>query len=82
MKIIDLTAHHCPYPLVQIKLALKKMQPGELLGISISDSGSRRDVPPFLKKLVIRLRLLMITQKSYRWSLRKVTLSKFNYVYS
>lgn len=51
MKIIDLTAHHCPYPLVQIKLTLKKMQPGELLGVSISDSGSRRDVPPFLKKI-------------------------------
>ncbi|WP_076537771.1 sulfurtransferase TusA family protein [Shewanella sp. UCD-KL21] len=57
MKLIDLTAYQCPYPLVQIKLALKKLKLGESLSFSISDSGSRRDVPQFLKKMGYQLKI-------------------------
>lgn len=50
MIFIDLTPFRCPVPLVRVKLALKSMSSGETLHIFLSDSGSRRDVPLFLKK--------------------------------
>ncbi|GIU11887.1 MULTISPECIES: sulfurtransferase TusA family protein [Shewanella] len=50
MIFIDLTLFRCPVPLVKIKLALKPMRDGEQLHILLSDSGSRRDVPQYLKK--------------------------------
>ncbi len=48
--VIDLTQFRCPVPLVQTKLALKKMQQGDRLNILLSDPGSRKDVPAYLKK--------------------------------
>lgn len=50
MIFIDLTPFRCPVPLVRVKLTLKSMSSGETLHILLSDSGSRRDVPLFLKK--------------------------------
>lgn len=50
MIFIDLTIFRCPVPLVKVKLALKPMRDGEELHILLSDSGSRRDVPQYLKK--------------------------------
>jgi tRNA 2-thiouridine synthesizing protein A len=49
MIFLELTAYRCPLPLVNIKLALKRMQAGEQLRVTLSDSGSRQDVPAFLK---------------------------------
>ncbi|QYK03596.1 sulfurtransferase TusA family protein [Shewanella zhangzhouensis] len=50
MVFIDLTAFRCPVPLVQVKLALKKLPAGETLEVALLDNGSRRDVPAFLEK--------------------------------
>ncbi|MGL5047957.1 MAG: sulfurtransferase TusA family protein [Shewanella sp.] len=50
MIFIDLTLFRCPVPLVKVKLALKSMGDSEQLHILLSDSGSRRDVPHYLKK--------------------------------
>ncbi|MCH4294296.1 MULTISPECIES: sulfurtransferase TusA family protein [Shewanella] len=50
MIFIDLTAFRCPVPLVQVKLALKKLPAGETLEVALLDSASRRDVPAFLEK--------------------------------
>ncbi|MBR9727112.1 sulfurtransferase TusA family protein [Shewanella intestini] len=51
MKIIDLTPYRCPYPLVQVKLLLKKMKIGDNVVVYLSDSGSRQDVPVFVKNM-------------------------------
>jgi tRNA 2-thiouridine synthesizing protein A len=51
MIFIDLTSFRCPLALVKAKLALKQLKEGEELFISLSDTGSRRDVPRFLKKV-------------------------------
>ncbi|ACA86453.1 MULTISPECIES: sulfurtransferase TusA family protein [Shewanella] len=51
MDFIDLTPFRCPLALVKVKLALKALQEGEELCISLSDTGSRQDVPRFLKKV-------------------------------
>ncbi|WP_372871826.1 sulfurtransferase TusA family protein [Shewanella sp.] len=50
MIFIDLTAFRCPVPLVQVKLALKRLPAGEMLEVALLDSASRRDVPAFLEK--------------------------------
>ena len=50
MIFIDLTAYRCPVPLVRTKLTMKQMRPGEQLRVILSDHGSRKDVPNFLKK--------------------------------
>ncbi|WP_144208435.1 sulfurtransferase TusA family protein [Shewanella donghaensis] len=71
MKLIDLTAYQCPYPLVQIKLALKKLQLGESLSFSVSDSGSRRDVPQFLKKIGYQLQIIDDNPKSLSFIVTK-----------
>ena len=50
MDFIDLTPFRCPLALVKVKLALKRLQGGEEVCISLSDTGSKQDVPRFLKK--------------------------------
>ncbi|MBT1445561.1 sulfurtransferase TusA family protein [Shewanella sp. JM162201] len=50
MIFIDLTAFRCPVPLVQVKLALKKLPVGETLEVALLDSASRRDVHAFVEK--------------------------------
>ncbi|NRD74197.1 sulfurtransferase TusA family protein [Shewanella sp. VB17] len=50
MDFIDLTSFRCPQALVKVKLALKTLNVGETLCVSLSDSGSRHDVPRFLNK--------------------------------
>ncbi len=54
MVSIDLTAIRCPLALVKVKLALKQLEDGEVLCVSLSDIGSRQDVPRFLKKVGYR----------------------------
>ncbi|MCF1428837.1 MAG: sulfurtransferase TusA family protein [Shewanella sp.] len=50
MEFIDLTAFRCPVPMVRVKMALKGLATGMQLHVLLSDSGSRQDVPAFLKK--------------------------------
>jgi TusA-related sulfurtransferase len=50
MIFIDLMPFRCPVPLVRVKLTLKSIEVGETMHILLSDSGSRRDVPLYLKK--------------------------------
>ncbi|WP_299005994.1 sulfurtransferase TusA family protein [uncultured Shewanella sp.] len=50
MNIIDLTNDVCPLALVKFKLALKQLQPNQSLIVLLSDTGSKQDVPLFLKK--------------------------------
>ncbi|UCX04658.1 sulfurtransferase TusA family protein [Shewanella sp. HL-SH8] len=58
MKLIDLTAYRCPYPLVQIKLLLKQLPQGETLKVLLSDPGSCKDVPTWAKKSGYQVSLL------------------------
>ncbi|BAJ01866.1 sulfurtransferase TusA family protein [Shewanella violacea] len=54
MVFIDLTALRCPLALVKVKLALKKLNCDDVLRVTLSDTGSRQDVPRFLKKVGYR----------------------------
>jgi len=46
----DGTGEKCPVPLVQLRLLLKKMHPGDKCIVTIDDLGSRNDIPKLLNK--------------------------------
>lgn len=76
MIFIDLTPFRCPVPLVRVKLALKSMSVGESLHILLSDSGSRRDVPLFLKKQGHNIQILCDDVNELALVISKVDLSQ------
>lgn len=76
MIFIDLTPFRCPIPLVKVKLALKSMDAGETLHILLSDSGSRRDVPVYLKKQGYRVEVLRDDAAQLALIIMKVDLSQ------
>ncbi|MCK7633156.1 MULTISPECIES: sulfurtransferase TusA family protein [unclassified Shewanella] len=76
MIFIDLTPFRCPIPLVKVKLALKPMDAGETLHILLSDSGSRRDVPVYLKKQGHRVEVLRDDAAQLALIIMKVDLSQ------
>ncbi|MEG0006792.1 MAG: sulfurtransferase TusA family protein [Aeromonas sp.] len=47
---LDLTPWRCPEPLIRVKLWLRGAQPGQSLRILLADSGSRQDIPAWLRR--------------------------------
>ena len=47
---LDCRGMFCPMPIVQLKKATKKMQPGQVLRLVATDPGSKRDVPAWAEK--------------------------------
>jgi TusA-related sulfurtransferase len=47
----DATNEVCPVPLVKMRMMLKKMIKGEVLILKIVDSGSKKDIPKYLKQM-------------------------------
>ncbi|UTW49384.1 sulfurtransferase TusA family protein [Bacterioplanoides sp. SCSIO 12839] len=46
---LDASGLECPMPLLKTKLALKPMQPGDVLWVTATDSGSWRDIHKFIE---------------------------------
>lgn len=40
----------CPMPLLKTRQALRRMRAGEILCVTATDSGSRRDIPAWLRQ--------------------------------
>lgn len=51
MQTLDASAWRCPLPLLQMKLWLKGAANGEQCRLSISDAGSRQDIPRYLLRM-------------------------------
>ena len=47
---LDCRSMFCPMPIVQLKKASKNMQPGQVLRLVATDSGSKSDVPVWAEK--------------------------------
>lgn len=45
---LDATALRCPMPLLKTKMALKTLEPGDMLLVLSTDSGAKRDIPRFI----------------------------------
>lgn len=55
MEHLNLTPYRCPEPLIMVKLWLRQAKNGQSLAISLSDPGSRRDIPAYLTRLGHRI---------------------------
>ena len=47
---VDATGMYCPMPIVKLKKATKTMNPGQVLKLTATDPGSKRDVPAWASK--------------------------------
>lgn len=52
---VDCLDVKCPVPLLRIRLALNKMQPGDTVSASIGDPQFKKELPLFLKLANIEL---------------------------
>lgn len=51
MLCLDLQDYACPHPLMESKLWLKTAKAGDQLQLLLGDSGSRRDIPKYFRRL-------------------------------
>ncbi len=49
-EIVDLKGLNCPMPMLKTKKALQGAAAGMIMQIEITDSGSKNDMPAFLKR--------------------------------
>ncbi len=49
-RVIDARGSHCPGPLMELIKAIKQAGVGEVIAVYSSDSGSKTDIPLWVKK--------------------------------
>jgi TusA-related sulfurtransferase len=49
-KVIDARGSHCPGPLMELIKAIRQAKVGEVIAVYSSDSGSKTDIPLWVKK--------------------------------
>lgn len=54
-QVVDARGQMCPMPVLALAKAIKAMQPGQILSISATDQGARRDIPAWAEKTGNRL---------------------------
>lgn len=54
--ILDAREDRCPMPLLKAKMALSKMEPGQLLCIETCDGGALKDIPFYVDQVGHTLR--------------------------
>lgn len=47
---VDAKGQMCPMPILTLAKAMKELQPGQVLAISATDQGARRDIPAWAEK--------------------------------
>jgi len=69
--ILNARKDRCPMPLLKTKLSLSKMQVGESLCVTTSDSGSLKDIPQYVT--LIGFSLLSVNEDNdlYTFVIRK-----------
>lgn len=48
--VVDARGSYCPGPLMELIKTIRKAQPGQVIAIYSSDSGSKRDIPLWVEK--------------------------------
>ena len=54
-RIVDARGSYCPGPLMELIRAIRESQPGQVIAVYSSDSGSRTDIPKWVAKAGHRL---------------------------
>ncbi len=68
---LDLKGLSCPLPLLKMKLALKKMEPGQVIYVETSDSGSWQDFHKFTTITDNELISAQECESSYQFVIKK-----------
>jgi TusA-related sulfurtransferase len=54
-RIVDARGSFCPGPLMELIRAIRESQPGQVISVYSSDSGSKTDIPKWVEKAGHRL---------------------------
>jgi tRNA 2-thiouridine synthesizing protein A len=54
-RAVDAKGQMCPMPVLTVAKAIKELQSGQILSISATDQGARRDIPAWAEKTGNRL---------------------------
>ena len=49
-RVVDAKGQMCPMPVLMLAKAMKELQPGQVLALSATDKGARRDIPAWAEK--------------------------------
>ena len=49
-RTIDARGQMCPMPVLMLAREIKQLQPGQILAISATDQGAKRDIPAWAEK--------------------------------
>ncbi|GAB3483640.1 sulfurtransferase TusA family protein [Marinomonas epiphytica] len=69
--ILDAREDRCPMPLLKTKLALSKMQEGEVLRVETCDAGSLKDIPQYIEMVGLTLMSQNLDNNVYVYLIRK-----------
>jgi tRNA 2-thiouridine synthesizing protein A len=54
-RIVDARGSYCPGPLMELIRAIRESEPGQVIAVYSSDSGSKIDIPKWVEKAGHRL---------------------------
>ncbi len=54
-RVVDARGSFCPGPLMELIRAIRESEPGQVIAVYSSDSGSRSDIPKWVEKASHRL---------------------------
>jgi tRNA 2-thiouridine synthesizing protein A len=54
-RIVDARGSFCPGPLMELIRAIRESQPGQVIAVYSSDTGSKNDIPKWVEKAGHRL---------------------------
>ena len=54
-RVVDARGSFCPGPLMELIRAIRESEPGQLIAVYSSDSGSKNDIPKWIEKAGHRL---------------------------
>lgn len=60
-RVVDARGQMCPMPVVTLAKAIRVLQPGQVLSISATDLGAKKDIPAWAEKTGNRL--LQLTEE-------------------
>lgn len=68
---VDTSGHCCPVPIIETNRAIKKMNPGEVLEVISTDTGSKMDIPAWCARTGNQLLRTDDDGKTFRYYVRK-----------
>lgn len=65
---VDVTGETCPVPLVEVRKALRKAAPGEIVEVTGTHPASKKEIPMAVEALGSEL--LEVTEENGKWKIK------------